>query len=84
MNIPQIQNLVSQTFNSNFIEFVWQFSSPTNQIIFKILKDGSILLMEGESELSSYLTSGIISTKNISVKDLILLKDEVVSELKSL
>jgi len=40
--------------------------------------------MEGESELSSYLTSGIISTKNISVKDLILLKDEVVSELKSL
>ena len=46
MQVPQNQCLSNQTFNSEFVEFVWQFPTK-NQIIFKVYKDGTILLEEG-------------------------------------
>jgi len=52
MNIPQIQNLHSQSFNSEFIEFVWRFSYESfkhinHQLICKFNKDGSIFIEGG-------------------------------------
>lgn len=87
MNIPHNLNLHSQTFNAEFIEFVWQFPQK-NQVIFKVYKDKVILLKEGTINaagdfIDSYMTSGIISTKNITMEELTQLKDEVVEYLKN-
>ena len=89
MNIPYSLNLHSQTFNSNFIEFVWQFPQIKNQIVYKVYKDNTTLLEEGTvnevgdyTHEDGYTTSGIISTKNIPAKELAQLKDEVVEYLK--
>ncbi len=94
MNIPNLQNLVNQTLNSKFIEFVWQFDTKTislkNQIIFKVYNDGNIILQEGivyidtDEYIMKYITSGIISTDNITQEKLVALKDEVVKELSEL
>ena len=89
MQVPQNQNLHSQSFNSKFIEFVWRFPSTKEehtQIIFKVFKDGKILLEEGvvdnEGEYKyEYMTSGILSTKNIFYEELSTLKDDVVKYL---
>ena len=88
MQVPQNQCLSNQTFNSEFVEFVWQF--PTNnQIIFKVYKDGTILLEEGmigddgEYTGREYTTSGILTTKNISFEDLTKLKGEALSFLNA-
>jgi hypothetical protein len=93
MQVPHDQCLNNQTFNSNFIEFVWQFPTDEgelNQIIFNVAKDGTTLLEEGvidrtgEYKGREYLTSGIITTKNISMDKLITLKNEVVKFLNGL
>lgn len=50
MNVPQPLFLSNQTFNSNFIEFVWQFSVEENkkdQVIFKVNKKGEIYIEYG-------------------------------------
>lgn len=94
MNVPHISNLHSQTFNAEFIEFVWQFPQLTrkelNQVIFKAHKDGSILLKEGSitpagdfTNDDGFMTSGIISTKNISMGELDDLKTQVIGYLQS-
>ena len=70
MKIPQNKCLHSQSFNSNFIEFVWRFPSPAvknfiHQIICKMYKDGSVyieygivdndgIFLNGEPSLSKY------------------------------
>ena len=46
MNIPQSQNLHSQSFNSKFLEFVWRFDG-SRQRIFKINRDGSSYMEDG-------------------------------------
>jgi len=86
MQVPQNQNLHSQSFNSKFIEFVWRFPISHTQLIFKIFKDGSILLEEGVVDdagnyLFDYMTSGVLSTKNILYEELSTLKNDVVKYL---
>jgi len=90
MKIPYTENLHSQSFNSTFIEFVWQFpisKEEKNQIIFKVFKDNVVLLEEGiidesgEYKDNKYLTSGTLTTKNISYSELSILKEEVVKYL---
>ena len=90
MNIPKSLNLHSQTFNSEFIEFVWQFPETKNQVVYKIYKDNTTLIQEGTINdegdyinASGYATSGIVSTRNISANELTKLKDETVEYLKS-
>ena len=86
MNIPQSQNLHSQSFNSEYLEFVWEFPTDKTQIIFHVNKDGSILLQEnqkaGETYTQKYLTSGILTTKNLSYETLAELRDSVIEYLK--
>lgn len=91
MQVPQNQCLSNQTFNSKFVEFVWQFPTDEgelNQIIFNIAKDGTTLLEEGvidrtgEYKGREYLTSGIVSTKNIPMDQLVALKNEAVNFLR--
>jgi hypothetical protein len=89
MQVPQSLCLNSQTFNSKFLEFVWQFPTPQgekNQIVYKIYKDGNILLEEGIIDATGeykrgYTTSGTLTTKNISFSELIELKTDVVKFL---
>lgn len=90
MNIPHTQNLHNQSFNSKFVEFVWQFpisKEEKNQIIFKVFKDNVVLLEEGiidesgEYKDKHYFTSGTLTTKNISYSELSVLKEEVVKYL---
>jgi hypothetical protein len=90
MQVPHDQCLSNQTFNSKFVEFVWQFPTDEgelNQIVFNVAKDGTTLLEEGvidragEYKGREYLTSGIITTKNISMDKLVALKNEVVNFL---
>ena len=90
MNVPHNLNLHSQTFNSNFIEFVWQFPKTKNQVVYKVYKDNTTLIQEGTINESGdytfedgFTTSGIVSTKNIASWELAKLKDEVVEYLKS-
>ena len=90
MNVPHNQNLHSQTFNSQFVEFVWQFPETKNQVVYKVYKDNTTLIQEGTVNEAGdytyedgYTTSGIISTKNIAAWELAKLKDEVVEYLKS-
>ncbi len=73
MNVPQILYLSNQTFNSDFIEFVWQF--PHNeehqyQVIFKVFKNGNFYLEGGrigdsgeynQSNNPDYYTDGFIN-----------------------
>jgi hypothetical protein len=52
MNIPQLPNLSNQTFNSEFIEFVWKFRHDsfrgiTHQLICKFNKDGTLYIEGG-------------------------------------
>jgi hypothetical protein len=86
MKIPQNQNLHSQSFNSEFLEFVWEFPTDKTQLIFHVNKDGSIILQEnekvGETYTQKYLTSGILATKNLSYEILAELRDSVVEYLK--
>lgn len=90
MQVPQNQNLHSQSFNSKFIEFVWLFDiTPItkNQIIFKVFKNGDVFLQEDEVNLENevvkdgYITSGILSTKNIPYEILYALKEQSVKYL---
>ena len=75
-----------QSFNSEYIEFVWEFSTDKIQIIFNVNRDGNILLQEnekvGETYTQKYLTSGIITTKNLSYEVLDSLKNDVIEYLK--
>jgi hypothetical protein len=86
MNVPQNQNLHSQSFNSEFLEFVWEFPTDNTQLIFNVSKDGSIILQEsekvGEAYKQKYMTYGIITTKNLSYEALATLRDSVVEYLK--
>ena len=93
MQVPQNQCLSNQTFNSKFVEFVWQFPTnegELNQIIFNVAKDGTTLLEEGvidrtgEYKGREYLTSGIVSTKYIPMEQLFNLKAQVVNYLNGL
>ena len=92
MNIPQSSYLHSQTFNLEFIEFVWQFpisQEEKHQIVFKAYKDANILLEEGIIDTTGeykheYSTSGVLSTKNISFNELSMLKKDVVKYLNEL
>ena len=56
MNIPQNQNLHSQSFNSEFVEFVWRFTDKchdvTHQLICKFNKDGTLYIEGGNVNLS--------------------------------
>jgi hypothetical protein len=88
MKIPKELNLHSQTFNSEFIEFVWQFPQH-NQVIFKVYKDNKVLLKEGTindagdyTNEDGYMTSAVISTKNLSMDELSRLKNEVIEYLQ--
>ena len=92
MNVPHSFNLHSQTFNAEFIEFVWQFphiKRGKNQVVYKIYKDGTVLLQEGTINeagdyfLDHYTFSYIFPVKYIPMKELIQLKDEVIEYLKS-
>jgi hypothetical protein len=50
MNVPQQLNLANQTFNSNFLEFVWQFpktDDEQDQVILVIYKNGNFYLEFG-------------------------------------
>jgi hypothetical protein len=49
MNVPQSQNLHSQSFNSEFVEFVWRI--PHDKSIHKKF------LLHVEKDLSIYMTS---------------------------
>lgn len=90
MNVPHSFHLSNQSFNSDFVEFVWQFpvNKELNQIVFKVCKNGDILLEEGVIDSSGeykdykYLTSGVLTTKNISFEQLTELKNEVIKFLK--
>jgi hypothetical protein len=86
MNVPQIQHLHSQSFNSEFVEFVWEFPADNIQLIFNVNKDGNIILQEsekvGETYKQKYMTSGIITTKNLSYEDLATLRNSVIEYLK--
>lgn len=86
MNVPQIQHLHSQSFNSEFIEFVWEFPMDKTQLIFNVSKDGSIILQEnekvGEIYKQKYMSSGIITTKNLLFQELTDLKLGVMEFLK--
>ena len=89
MNVPHNLNLHSQTFNAEFVEFVWQFPEIKNQVVYKVYKDNTTIIQEGTINDAGdyiggagYTTSGIISTKNISAKELTQLKNEVVEYLK--
>jgi len=86
MNVPQIQNLHSQSFNSEFLEFVWEFPTEMTQIIFTVNKNGNTLLQEnekvGDTYIQKYLTSGILTTKNLSYEILAELKYAVIKYLK--
>ena len=92
MNVPQSSCLHSQTFNAEFIEFVWQFpvsQEEKNQIVYKIYKDANIFLEEGIIDTTGeykreYSTSGVLSTKNISFNELSMLKKDVVKCLNEL
>ncbi len=87
MNIPNQSNLTNQTFNSEFIEFVWQFPTTSiNQVIFKVYKNGEIYLHEetlnGEDESTPiYFGSMMSHTENLSLDELTALKDEVIEFL---
>ena len=92
MNVPHSFNLHSQAFNAEFVEFVWQIphiKRGKNQVVYKIHKDGTVLLQEGTINESgdyfydNYTFPYIFSTKYISAKELTKLKDEVVEYLKS-
>ena len=52
MNVPQIQNLHSQSFNSKFVEFVWEFPKGVAaghwRFICQYRKDGSVYWELGE------------------------------------
>ena len=55
MNVPQSQNLHSQSFNSEFIEFVWRFDN-IYQVIFQVRKDGTLYLEAGQiNEYNNYV-----------------------------
>jgi hypothetical protein len=51
-----------------------------------VSKDGSIILQEnekiGETYKQKYMTSGIITTKNLSYEDLAELRNSVIEYLK--
>lgn len=92
MNVPHNLNLHSQTFNAEFVEFVWQFphiKRGKNQVVYKINKDGTVILQEGVINESGdyffdhYTFSYIFSTKYISSEELTQLRGEVVEYLKS-
>jgi hypothetical protein len=89
MNIPKEQNLYSQNFNSESIEFVWMFlyEDKINRIIFKVFEDGDTILNEqlvsndadyGEEHDTMNV---ILETKNISKQELTRLKEEALTWL---
>jgi len=50
MNVPQIQHLHSQNFNSEFVEFVWQFPAREDlqeQVILQVYKNGTLYIEGG-------------------------------------
>jgi hypothetical protein len=50
MNVPQSLYLSNQTFNSNFLEFVWQFPAKEeeqDQVILRVQKNGSLYIEGG-------------------------------------
>ena len=66
MNVPQTQNLHSQSFNSEFIEFVWHYiinDNEKSQTIFKIFKDGSFYIERGNIDSSENYISGIYESE---------------------
>lgn len=91
MNIPQQKYLTNQTFNSEFIEFVWQFPLATeqkNQIVFKVCDNGLTTVQEGvvdgfgDDVGMHYFTLGTKITNNLSQEELSSLKNEVLEFLK--
>ena len=55
MNVPQNLFLVNQTFNSNFIEFVWQFPAKEeeqDQVVFRVHKNGALYIEGGVVNLA--------------------------------
>jgi len=91
MNVPQIHNLHSQSFNSEFLEFVWKFpltKSNQTQIIFKIYKNKSVLLVDGIIDdtgeyVESSMTSATLTTKHgeFSMGELESLKKDTIEYL---
>lgn len=87
MNVPQIQHLHSQNFNSEYLEFVW--NTPTIQVNFIVTKNGETFLSEKDISLEElndntgigYRTSGIVTTKIVSFDELTKLKEETVKFL---
>lgn len=61
MNVPQSLYLSNQTFNSDFLEFVWQFPAKEeeqDQVIFKVHKNGNIYIEGGTVNLAGdYITA---------------------------
>lgn len=59
MNVPQSQNLHSQSFHSNVIEFVWVFSDPKGgiqQFIFGYTKNQGFYMETGKIDaLGNYI-----------------------------
>ena len=50
MNVPQQLSLSNQTYNSEFVEFVWQFpysDDEQDQVILKVHKEGTAYLEGG-------------------------------------
>ena len=50
MNVPQPLSLTGQTFNTNFVEFVWQFpvtDDDNDQVILQVNKGGTVYLEGG-------------------------------------
>ena len=51
INVPQYLYLHSQSYNSQFIEYVWRFPSKEDeddQVIFKVYKDNTFYLEYGK------------------------------------
>ena len=62
MNIPQPLSLSNQSFNSEFVEFVWKFPVTENkndQVILQVHKNG-VLYLEGGliDTFGDYMTKG--------------------------
>lgn len=68
MKIPQNLYLHSQSFNSKFIEFVWQFpieNKPTKQMVVKMNKDSTFYLEAGELLEDGEYIEGTVWSKQL-------------------
>ena len=77
MNTPQDRYLSNQSFNSKFIEFVWQFPQDKDykyQVIFKVNTNSTIYLEHGEIDKAGDYKDDGLPTECIDNVDINWLK----------